>query len=91
MKPAGLPVMVMVYVPGVAVDATLTVIVEVAVGVIGFGLNAAVTPVDGPETEAARVTAVAVPEVRVAVTVAVVVTVVEPRVTVALVGLTARL
>ncbi len=72
-------------------EVTLTVIVEVAVGVIGLGLKAAVTPVDGPETEAARVTAVAVPDVRVAVTVAVVVTVVEPRVTVALVGLTPRL
>ncbi len=64
---------------------------EVAVGVIGFGLNAAVTPVEGPDTAADRVTAVAVPEVKVAVTVAVVVTVVDPRVTVALVGLTARL
>ncbi len=75
-------------------EVTLTVIVEVVpavVGVIGLGLNAAVTPVDGPETEAARVTALAVPEVRVAVTVAVVVTVVAPLVTVATVGLTARL
>ncbi len=73
---------------------TLAVIVEVVPavdGVIGLGLNAAVTPVEGPETEAARVTAVAPPAVRVAVTVAVVVTVVDPRVTVALVGLTAKL
>ncbi len=61
------------------------------VGVIGLGLNAAVTPVEGPDTEAANVTATAVPLVSVAVTVAVVVTVVDPLVTVALVGLTANL
>ncbi len=72
-------------------EETLTVIVEVAVGIIGFGPNDAVTPVLGPDTAADRVTAVAVPDVRVAVTVAVVVTVVAPRVTVALVGLAARL
>ncbi len=67
------------------------VMVEVAVGVMGLGLKAKVTPVDGPDTAADSVTAWPVPEVSVAVTVAVVVTVVEPRVTVALVGLTARL
>ncbi len=77
-----------------ALDVMLTVMVEVApkvVGVIGLGLKATVTRVEGPDTEAERVTACAMPEVRVAVTVAVVVTVVEPRITVALVGLTARL
>lgn len=92
--PDGLPVIVMVYVPPAAVEVTLTVIVDVVPavdGVMGFGLNAAVTPVLGPETLADNVTAVAVPDVRVAVTVAVVVTVVEPLVTVALEGLTARL
>lgn len=89
--PEGLPVMVMVYVPGAAVEAMLTVMVDEAVGVIGLGLKEAVTPVDGPDMVADRVTAVAVPEFRVAVTVAVVVTAVAPIVTVALVGLTARL
>lgn len=67
------------------------VIVEVAVGVIGLGLKAAVTPVDGPVTVADNVTSLAVPEVRVAVTMAVVVTGTVLSVTVSLVGLTARL
>lgn len=67
------------------------VMVELAVGVIGLGLNVAVTPVLGPDMLAERVTAKADPDVRVAVTVAVVVTVVEPRVTVALVGVIERL
>jgi hypothetical protein len=62
-----------------------------AVGVIGFGLNDALTPVDGPETAPDRVTGTEVPEIRVAVTVVVVVTIAAPLVTEAVVGLTVRL
>ncbi len=87
--------MTIVYIPAAAVDATLTVIVDVApgaaMGVMAAGTKAAVTPVEGPVTAAFRVTGIAVPEMKVAVTVAVVVTVAAPRVTVALAGLTARL
>lgn len=70
----------------------MTVIVDVAEGVVGLGLKATVTRVvDGPITVADRVTALPVPEVRVALTVAVVVVGAPARMTAPLVGLTERL
>ncbi len=93
-KPAGLAVTVIVYVPGVADDATVIVRVDDAPamdGVTEAGLIMAVTPWPDGDTAAERVIDWAVPPVSVAVTVAVVVTSVVPMVTVPLAGLTLRL
>lgn len=53
---AGVPVIVIVYVPVVALEPTEIDIVELPVPVIDVGLKPMVTPVDGPDTEADKVT-----------------------------------